>query len=326
MLPLTTQQVRNLGSFHGNRIFNTAIDLDKVLADPHKIDGRTVEVKKAVPKDRAPGPVSEGGKGQGQAPGKRSSGPSAAGNSSFESKKIFVGGLPSSVKDEDFKQYFQSFGKLVDAVVMIDRTTKRSRGFGFVTFEEEGAVAEVLSKSHQIHDKSVEIKRAEPKEKSGGGRGNRSDGGGGGRGGYGYGYGYGAPVGGRGGYGYGGGYGAGGYGGYPPAYGGGGYGGYGGYGAPPGAGGYGYPPPPYGGEGADASGPGGYGGGYGYGGYGGEQGGYGGYPPPAYGGGYGGPGGEGDDPRGGSPGQSGEDAQQYNSSRPNGRSDRYRPY
>jgi hypothetical protein len=54
-----------------------------------------------------------------------------------ESKKIFVGGLAPSVTEQDFRQYFEEFGKITDAVVMIDRDTQRSRGFGFISFEEE---------------------------------------------------------------------------------------------------------------------------------------------------------------------------------------------
>ncbi|RHY67296.1 hypothetical protein DYB30_002266, partial [Aphanomyces astaci] len=135
-----------------------------------------------------------------------------------ESKKIFVGGLPPSVTNDDFRAYFEDFGKITDAIVMMDRDTQRSRGFGFVSFEEEGAVAEVISKSHELHGKVVEIKRAEPKgEVRGGGRGGYDYGG---RGGGSYGGGYGG-RGGRGGYGAPGGYGGGGYGG-------GGYGGGGG--------------------------------------------------------------------------------------------------
>lgn len=59
------------------------------------------------------------------------------GGSYSESKKIFVGGLAPSVTEQDFRSYFEEFGKTTDAVVMIDRDTQRSRGFGFVTFEEE---------------------------------------------------------------------------------------------------------------------------------------------------------------------------------------------
>nr|CCA20211.1 conserved unknown protein putative [Albugo laibachii Nc14] len=236
--------------------------LDRVLEESHTIDGRTVEVKRAIPRDKtASGPSDV-----------RSSGAHGRGNSGgviTESKKVFVGGLPPSVTEQDFRRYFEEFGRITDAVVMFDRETQRSRGFGFVTFEEEGAVAEVISKTHELHGKVVEIKRAEPKEaRSGGGYsggyGGRS--GGGGYGGRGYGGGYGGW---RGGYG--------GYGGYAPYAGrGGGGGGYSNYGG--GYGGYsGYPP--------------GYGGYPGYAGYGGGRGGYGGaygnYMG-AYGGGYGG--------------------------------------
>lgn len=54
-----------------------------------------------------------------------------------ESKKVFVGGLPPSVTEQDFRTYFAEFGRITDAVVMIDRDTQRSRGFGFVSFDEE---------------------------------------------------------------------------------------------------------------------------------------------------------------------------------------------
>lgn len=39
--------------------------------------------------------------------------------------------------EEDFRKYFEKFGKITDAVVMFDRDTQRSRGFGFITFEDE---------------------------------------------------------------------------------------------------------------------------------------------------------------------------------------------
>lgn len=55
----------------------------------------------------------------------------------MESKKIFVGGLAPTVTEQAFRAYFEKFGRLVDAVVMMDRNTQRSRGFGFVTFEAE---------------------------------------------------------------------------------------------------------------------------------------------------------------------------------------------
>ena len=43
----------------------------------------------------------------------------------------------SSVNDEQFLYFFEQFGEVIDSVVMVDRSTKRSRGFGFVTFASQ---------------------------------------------------------------------------------------------------------------------------------------------------------------------------------------------
>jgi RNA-binding protein Musashi len=51
-----------------------------------------------------------------------------------------------------------------DSIVMYDRKTNRSRGFGFVTYENEEDVRTVLRQEHEIMGKWVELKRAEPRE------------------------------------------------------------------------------------------------------------------------------------------------------------------
>jgi RNA recognition motif-containing protein len=50
--------------------------------------------------------------------------------------KLFVGGLSWDTTTEDLSNAFSKFGAIVDATVILDRTTGRSRGFGFVTFEK----------------------------------------------------------------------------------------------------------------------------------------------------------------------------------------------
>ena len=57
--------------------------------------------------------------------------------STAQSKKLFVGGIATAVTEEEFKSHFQAYGEVSDAVVMVDRESQRSRGFGFVTFVEE---------------------------------------------------------------------------------------------------------------------------------------------------------------------------------------------
>ncbi|KAJ0576438.1 putative RNA recognition motif domain, nucleotide-binding alpha-beta plait domain superfamily [Helianthus annuus] len=213
--------------------FANASDADKVLEQDHVIDGRPVEVKRTVPRENTQG----GSRGVSR------------------TKKIFVGGIPLTLMEDELKEYFSNYGDILEHQIMLDHVTGRSRGFGFVTFDSEDAVDKIFADGqlHELGGKQVEIKRAEPKRGGGGGdfsydnRSRKSYGGGFGRGSSGYGSDYGGKVDrGYGGYG-------GGYDGYGGGYGGGFYGGYGygfGYGGPMYGGGYGY---------------GGYGGGRGYG-------------------------------------------------------------
>ena len=55
----------------------------------------------------------------------------------FASSELTLPIIFISVTDEEFREFFEQFGTLIDSVVMFDRETRRSRGFGFVTFEEE---------------------------------------------------------------------------------------------------------------------------------------------------------------------------------------------
>merc|ERR1711935_246833 len=83
--------------------------------------------------------------------------------------------------DDTFKQYFTQFGEITDAIVMKDRETGNTRGFGFVTFSDTAAVDAVMDmyKDHQISGKWVEVKRAVPKgDDKGGGKGGGKDKGG----------------------------------------------------------------------------------------------------------------------------------------------------
>lgn len=48
--------------------------------------------------------------------------------------KIFVGGLAWKTQTDTLKSYFDQFGEILEAVVIIDRTTGKSKGYGFVIF------------------------------------------------------------------------------------------------------------------------------------------------------------------------------------------------
>ncbi|KAI4340009.1 hypothetical protein MLD38_024889 [Melastoma candidum] len=249
--------------------------VDKVIEETHVLNGKQVEIKRTIPK------------GSGQ-------------SNDFKTKKIFVGGIPSSVTEDELKDFFSKYGKVVEHEIIRDRMTNRSRGFGFVIFDSEEVVDEILFEGNMIDlaGSKVEIKKAEPKKPSnpppsGYGRNSRAssfnDGFGGGYGGSygGFDGGYGpSPYRTPGGLGsrYGGGYG------YGAGGGGGDFGrGYGGYGGS-GLGGY-HGESSFGYSGRYGPYGGGFGGGYGtnsFGGYGreGDGYGYGGYGGSGYGGGY----------------------------------------
>ncbi|KAJ0606246.1 putative RNA recognition motif domain, nucleotide-binding alpha-beta plait domain superfamily [Helianthus annuus] len=158
-------------------VFSDPSVLDSVLQEKHTIDGRTVEAKRALSREEQQ--VSKAGNPSGG----RNSGGSDSGN--MRTKKIFVGGLPATLSEEGFRQYFEAYGNVTDVVVMYDQQTNRPRGFGFISFDSEEAVDRVLHKTfHDLNGKQVEVKRALPKDANPGGGGGRSMGGGGGGGGY----------------------------------------------------------------------------------------------------------------------------------------------
>ncbi|RWW86663.1 hypothetical protein BHE74_00004553 [Ensete ventricosum] len=70
----------------------------------------------------------------------------------------------------ELKEHFSSYGEVIEHQIMLDHSTRRSRGFGFVTFKDEEAVDKIISEGrmHDLAGKQVEIKRAEPKRSSGG--------------------------------------------------------------------------------------------------------------------------------------------------------------
>jgi RNA recognition motif-containing protein len=106
-------------------------------------------------------------------------------------KKLYVGNLAYSIRDNDLEQAFSQYGSVASAKVMMERDSGRSKGFGFV---EMGTDAEALAaieglNGHALDGRSLTVNEArpmEPRSPGGFGGGGRSGGGyGGGGGGYG---------------------------------------------------------------------------------------------------------------------------------------------
>lgn len=88
-------------------------------------------------------------------------------NEPEQQRKLFIGGLSFDTVDESLREYFQTFGNVTDCIVMKDPKTKKSRGFGFVTFERISYVDAVMNKRpHKIDGRNVTPKRAVSREDS----------------------------------------------------------------------------------------------------------------------------------------------------------------
>merc|ERR1712018_474760 len=78
--------------------------------------------------------------------------------------KMFIGGLSWQTTPEGLKEYFSKFGDIAEVMVMKDPTTRRSRGFGFVTFSDPSSVDKVLAHgSHDLDGKKIDPKVAFPR-------------------------------------------------------------------------------------------------------------------------------------------------------------------
>ncbi len=100
--------------------------------------------------------------------------------------KIYVGNLSHEVTEEDIRLAFEPFGQVESVKIIKDKSTDRSKGFGFVEMasKAEGQAAIDGLNDKELKGKALNVNEARPRTESrgyGGGRGGR----GGGRGGYG---------------------------------------------------------------------------------------------------------------------------------------------
>lgn len=94
------------------------------------------------------------------------------------SKKLYVGGLPYSITDDSLKTFFAEAGNVESAVVITDRMTGRSKGFGFVemTTEEEAQKAIELFDGKEMEGRKITVNEARPREERPRGNFNRGGG------------------------------------------------------------------------------------------------------------------------------------------------------
>ena len=89
-----------------------------VMSQNHTLDGKQIDPKRAIPRAEHE-----------------------------RTAKVFVGGLAAPVTSESLKVFLQQFGGVMDATVMFDRDTGRSKGFAFATFADEEGVNNAMAAS-----------------------------------------------------------------------------------------------------------------------------------------------------------------------------------
>jgi RNA recognition motif-containing protein len=92
----------------------------------------------------------------------------------MDKNKLYVGNLPWSLTNDSLRELFAQYGEITDAVVITDRMSGRSKGFGFVTFASEEDAGRAAQEMHQkeIEGRAIVVNVAKPREE-------RSDRGGG---------------------------------------------------------------------------------------------------------------------------------------------------
>jgi RNA recognition motif-containing protein len=80
-------------------------------------------------------------------------------------KKLYVGNLDYSVTQDDLRAHFADAGEIVDAVVITDRASGRSKGFGFVEFatDEEAKKAIEMFNDKDFNGRNIVVNEARPK-------------------------------------------------------------------------------------------------------------------------------------------------------------------
>ena len=79
---------------------------------------------------------------------------------------IYVGNLSYEVTEDDLKQMFEEYGSIVKAIIIKDRETGRSKGFGFVEMneQEDGKKAIQELDGTSVKDRNIKVNEARPRK------------------------------------------------------------------------------------------------------------------------------------------------------------------
>ncbi len=84
----------------------------------------------------------------------------------MDKKKLYVGNLPWSINNDSLKDLFASYGEITEAIVITDRMSGRSKGFGFVSFADEAAAEKATAEMNgkTVEERQIVVNVARPRE------------------------------------------------------------------------------------------------------------------------------------------------------------------
>jgi cold-inducible RNA-binding protein len=99
--------------------------------------------------------------------------------------KLYVGNLSYNVSEDDLRELFNQAGEIKEVTLIMDRDTRRPKGFGFVEFMTQADAEKAIQmfNEHELDGRRLTVNMARPREDRGGSGGGGFRGGGGGGGG-----------------------------------------------------------------------------------------------------------------------------------------------
>lgn len=79
-------------------------------------------------------------------------------------KKLFVGNLDWGLTEEELRELFSEFGEIEEVIIITDRASGRSKGFGFVTFVDDKSADDAIAKldGQDLKDRKIVVNEARP--------------------------------------------------------------------------------------------------------------------------------------------------------------------
>ena len=81
------------------------------------------------------------------------------------SKKLYVGNLAYVTTEDTLKEIFSQYGEVISAIVIKDRATQKSKGFGFVELADDSAAKDAISSlsGREVDGRKIRVNEAEEK-------------------------------------------------------------------------------------------------------------------------------------------------------------------